>query len=451
MQVEIIFYDEMSKDVPSPQRHLLRSRLLDLAEYQSIGFKTTFSNNLESSIKSSQFDYVLVISLGNHFGNISIVQNMVNFAINEKTPLVAHLLHQEGCFHFHPQWFLINTSVYKKLRCPVIRPDHITKRSLLMDPIRSKENFHDNYTPHWIAPSKSYTAKTVPGHFFGTYFLDSLLTAGYTIKNIPQLIRYQKSYSYPNENWEELVKCLENKSHEPTNHNVEEFIKKIRGSYLEVYSDLGYYPINTEDIFPVNYKDKNLKQFKYNVFTGVCGGIKPALISGSEDFEPNTQVILFDASQAAIDWQKYLIENWDGVFENLESVYQNFKDQNNHFTSIIDPYANILDKLKYRLDTAKIDNTELKRRWDKFKTYPKSFCKIDLLDNESLSSLLKQLDNPGANSYFWMSNSLHMDWQMFYLGAKHMEVKLQEVLDLIGRQTTSKMVVEHGTVLYKIR
>lgn len=451
MQVEIVFYDEMTDEVPAEHRRILRSRFHDVLTYLSLGFKTTLSNDLETLIRDSSAEYVLVMSLGSHFGGRATIQEMVDYAKAEKTPLVAHILHQDGCFQLHPQWFLVNTSVYRKIGCPRIRPDYVAKRSLMMVPNRSKENFHDDYTPLWLTPSKSYEMVNIPGHFFGVYLINGLLDSGYGIKNVPLSVRNKKSYCYPNGSWSELIQCLNDKSYQTENFNAQVFIDRVKDSYLDVYGDKGYYPINTEEIYPVNYNDRSMNRVRYNLFAGVCGGIKPALIAGADNFLDRSRVILFDASQAAIDWQKYLVKHWDGEIENFGSVFQNFRELNKNYRSVVDAQNSITDKFQQRLDEALIDKTELKRRWERFKSYDISFCKIDLLDEKSLKTLLDQLNDPDTVAYLWMSNSFHMDWQMFYLGERYMKSKLGETLEFIKQNTTSKMVVEHGTVLHRVR
>lgn len=449
MQIELVFYDEISNDVPEQHRTILRQRLYDLLEYQTISLKVTSTNNLESFIKNSNSEYVLVLALGTHLGGLGAIRELLDYAITEKTPLVAHILHQQNLFQLHPQCFLIKPAVYRKLGCPPIRPIKAEKRLLLMSPKRSKENFHDTYTPHWIAPSRDYEMKTVPGHFFGTYLLEELLKAGYTIKNIPESIRHKKRYCYPNENWEEIIQCLNDMDYLPKNHNVESFIEKLKTSYLEVYEN-GFYPVNTEDIFPVNYNNRPFN-IKYNFFAGVCGGVKPAIITGDNNFQPGTQVVLFDSSTAAIEWQKYLIENWDGDFDTLETVLTSFTSKHPEYRSIIDPYARFTDKLAFRLDAAKIDKDELKKRWQRFLEHEISFMKLDLLDTSSLMPLLNNLNDPKTKAYIWFSNSFHMDWQMFYLGYKHMENKLKETFGFIRDNTSSRIAVENCTVLHSIR
>jgi len=449
MQVEIVLYDEITNDVPSEHRDILRKRLYDLIKYQTLGFKITQTNNLESHIKNCSSEYVLVLALGSHIGGPAVIQELVDYAIQEKTPVICHILHREGLFQLHPQCILINTAVYRKIGCPPIRPVRSEKRLLLMTPNRSRENFHDSYTPHWISPSASYEMKTVPGHFYGTYLLEELVKNGYTVKNFPDSIRYKKRYCYPNENWQEIINSLNDKDYQPKNFNVEIFIAKLKGSYEEVYSN-GFYPINTEQLLPINVAERVFKQ-KFNFFAGVCGGVKPGFLSGAYNFQENTEVVLFDANPAALDWQRYLIENWDGDLDTLESVFNSFKLNHPNYISIIDQHSNFTDKLNFRLLEAEISKEELETRWKKFLTYKISFMKLDLLDNNSLTPLLAKLNDPQLSAYLWFSNSFNMDWQMFYLGSSYMQEKFQDTMEFIRKNTTSKIAVESCTLLYSVR
>lgn len=451
MQVEIVLFNDITNQVPFKPRQRIISRLSEIIGFLGTQYKVTTSNNLEKIIKESSAEYVLVISLGNYFDGVEAIEEMVEYAIEQKTPLVAHILHQTSVFQIHPQWFMIKTSVYKKLGCPPIVPQNIDSRSLLMVPNRSRENVHDNYTPLWVTPSKSYAMQTVPGHFFGTYLLDSILNAGYTIKNVPQNVRYKKTYCYPNENWQEIIQCLDDKNYQPVNANVEKFVNIFKKSINNVFNDKGYYPINSEKIPPINNNQPIFKDKTYNFFAGVCGGIKPALITGADNFDKDSTVVLFDASQAALDWQIYIYDNWDGVPENFEILAKKFKKDNPEYTELFNHHNNYLDILEENLSSAEIDYKELKRRWDKFKDYNVEFLKINLLEETSIKELCKMLEDSQTRAYIWFSNSFDMDWQRFYFGSNYMKYKLQEVLDIIKNNTSASLVLEECTHLRLIR
>ena len=70
-------------------------------------------------------------------------------------------------WNIHPQAFFIDLDWWASVGCPEWGVEHryeLPEPFETIEPIRSKENWHDEYTPHWIAPSKNlknYSSKTI--------------------------------------------------------------------------------------------------------------------------------------------------------------------------------------------------------------------------------------------------------------------------------------------------
>lgn len=290
---------------------------------------------------------------------------------------------------------------------------------------------------------------TIPGHFFGTFLLDGLLNAGYTIKNVPEHIRYKKAYCYPTENWQQIIKCIDDRNFKPSHGNVERFFAKINENLDNVYSDLGYYPINTENIYPFNYN--NIIKSNYNFFAGVCSGLKPIILTGSKSFDEESTVVLFDRSQAALDWYQFLYNNWNGDLDSYESLNISYNNKQQKSKPIFNKFMDFNAVLQDNITNAGIDKNELKQCWLKFKRHKVYFEKIDLLDENSVSKLCGYMTSPNVQAYLWLSNCFNMDWQMIYHGKKYMQKKLGYITNFIKQNTAANLVIEHDTVLTVVR
>ena len=80
---------------------------------------------------------------------------------------------------------------------------------------------------------------------------------------------------------------------------VKPFLKPFKDEFIKAYDNLrrGYYVINTETTV-----DQSLTN-EFETLIAVCGGIKTILLLGKHNFSNETKVLMFDVSEAAIEWQ----------------------------------------------------------------------------------------------------------------------------------------------------
>jgi hypothetical protein len=445
-QFVAVIFDNLSNDA----KHL-KTRLQDLVEFKARGnFEIVFSSNIDADlpILSNTYDYAVVVALGSICNTSQEIVDSVQYAQETNSPLIAHILEREPYYEFHPQWFVLNLKIYKELSFPLLDVSSGTTDLEVIDVVRSAENFHHSYTPHWIKPGTGFQNKSIPNNLFGFRLIDQLLRNGHTIHNVPQHIRDRKTFCYPENNIDELYRSMEDVNYKSPTLDAH-FDWLVPAQRQNVYNGIGFYPANTEPI--ICYNNNLVKHKKFNYFAGVAGGFKPALLIDTELFEDTVQVVIVDYSDAALEWQKHLYNNWNGELESLEDLFDSFRSQFPHYNPIIGLQKSFTVKVKEILDEQGITVEQLKRAWAKYKLQKVEFRKIDLLDISTVESFAANLQDTTTSAYLWFSNVFYMDWQMFYYGKELMNQKLQNYYAELKNKCNAYITAEHCNILQVVR
>jgi len=408
MKIAAIHYTKLP-----PQCDNIKQNLFDLTEFRMQGplhdIKVYVSDNVTDTLNSiaDEYDWAVIVATGNYFHQQQLILNTVEHAAANNSPLICHIMHRGGYFYLHPQWFAVDLKVWKSVGCPSFEESGAsTFTTVLVE--RSAENFHDDYTPFWIKAGSEQCSYTTEFGFYGTKAIRSFIEAGHTVINLPNTIRNQKFYSYPDSNHQQIEQIINDPSTElPSQtpiHSFNDQIKLLRGNL-----DQGYYPVNTEKI-----TDSSLTTESLDCFIGVCGGLKPAYIAGGPNFSEDSTVYLIDLSPAALAYQQYLIENWDGEFDKFDAVFDQFKQLHPEYNPLYFAEIGITKNLEWSLNNSEEHKREFTQRWKKYIKYKFHFCQIDLLDSATPLTVKSWLDNQKLGSYIWVSNSFYMDWLTFY-------------------------------------
>ena len=81
---------------------------------------------------------------------------------------------------------------------------------------RSVENFHDDYTPHWLRAGEGQQEYTADYTEFGARVVRAFLEHCYTLINVDEEIRRRKMCLYPEHNAQELKQMFTDLNYEPT-------------------------------------------------------------------------------------------------------------------------------------------------------------------------------------------------------------------------------------------
>jgi hypothetical protein len=437
-QVAVVLYDNIL-----PQYKSVRANLHDFTEFKLNGkqqftiFETENVSDTLTELTDREFDWAVVIAIGTYLQGQHTVFNTLDFVTNENSPLCCHIINKNNCFYMDSQYFAIDLKTYKQLGCPRFEETDNTQIEI-PDILRSTDNVHDDYTPWWIKPGNGTKQQYSGMGHFGIQAVSTYIDAGYQIVNIPQSVRSQKNYSYPNWNYNDLVNLIADPKYAvPENTGLFWFNRDLK--VLTNSLNHGYYVINTETFSRSPRSDKT----PLDVFIGVCGGFKPACIVGKDNFSEDTKVYLYDISQAAIDWQRYLKTNWDGDLDKFESTFNSFQSQNPTYMPLYYAHEPMKINIDWFLQSANLSAEEFTARWQKYLKMPTEFINLNLLDNDAVDQLIAISKNCSKGAYIWTSNAFFMDYIMFFKSRAWTNQKQQDFINELTSKATKTIVLEN--------
>jgi len=139
-------------------------------------------------------EHLVCINMGNDLEVQGRFLETLDSFLVEDDILVGHILdRKERYIEIHDQAFYLNTKKLKEISdCDFTRHEDSIE---LIEPTRSEENHHDEYTPFWIAPS--LFTNTYKNCKRGYKIVNDILKAGYTIRSFDNYVRKSKFYLYP--------------------------------------------------------------------------------------------------------------------------------------------------------------------------------------------------------------------------------------------------------------
>lgn len=220
------------------------------------------------------YKHAVVFSTGTEYINGQEFFDEIEKLVHHDFYIYGHILDRHDAYYeLHEQCYLINLSKFVELGQPPIGQLLLGSEHCQVEPTRSLENIHDNYTPHWISPgleSKAYQHK-----LHGWNIISKVLAAGGTISAFNNNIRNNKKHYYP--------------------ENQQEFLKQLSWAYAR-YNYCANEFIHTANTDTVSPPDTGYEQ----IITPASGQWFVEVISKDR---PVT-VIYYDYNQQALDYWK---------------------------------------------------------------------------------------------------------------------------------------------------
>jgi hypothetical protein len=264
-----------------------------MVEIDMRGHNTLVKSDMDSLLLAaaeSSAKYLIATSLGGLYSTETEFFDEIKKWLEENPHffVAGHVLdRKEKWYELHDQCFILNLQVYRQLGSPAYGAPNIGEFTVPAVR-RSEENFHDDYTPHWIKPIGEFiSVKEVQR---GHQLLAAGLVAGYEILAFPEFVRRSKYFLYPTVPGE--------------------FSRKIaRWETQTKILTQGFYSFNTETMrYPVGDPPRPLKRL-----ITLCSGLLFFEILRNLDFLPNTKVNFYDGSPLAIHLMRLIVEKWDGT------------------------------------------------------------------------------------------------------------------------------------------
>ena len=122
------------------------------------GYTVLVSPNEDAMLKEAlKFDYAVVLSTGTELiEGYSFHEYVEQFCKQQDFFLAGHILDRsEGYYELHHQSYIINLKYYRELGCPAIGKEQFYSTHTQVEPNRSVENIHDDYTPKSVVPGST--------------------------------------------------------------------------------------------------------------------------------------------------------------------------------------------------------------------------------------------------------------------------------------------------------
>ena len=437
--IAVVLYDNIK-----PACADIAQNLIDLTEFKLCGryqfnlFQTKTLTEELKKLAAQGYEWAGVVAAGNFLQNQTLVIDTINHAKAENAPMACHILDRGGYYHLHPQWFALDLQAWTAIGQPAFeeQPGPITFTTRKTH--RDTNNAHDDYTPWWVAPqSEELVEYTSDYQYTGINVIAEFIRAGYRITNIPNEIRQKKNYCYPDHGHDDIVKLIADKNHEPKDEALWWFGFAMR--QLTKNLDTGYYVLNTETLLnPMLMKNQPL-----DCFVGVCGGLKPACVTGNSNFIDSTNVYLFDISLAAIEWQKYLLAEWDGDFNVFEHLWQRFQSEHPTYGPMYHSHESINNNIDWFLNNASLNRDDFAISWAKYRNMTHTFIHLDLMADDATAKILDITNNSTLGSYLWTSNAFVMDYLMFFKTREWTNNKTKSFITELRNNTKQPILLEN--------
>lgn len=397
-------------------------KMFDMTFYNTLKFtkeNIVFCQNIDETLKhADNYDLIFFQNIGNFILHKQINDLLLDYYFNNKEFFIlAFVLDWEAEHNYHwlechHQMLFLNVKTWKKLNKPFFGNWEV-KTEMLPEYSRSKENFHDKYTPYWVKGENSETLKTRTKQ--GWNFVKIALKNNLKIDNFSQKIRDCRLYTYPETNSEEFKYSLESNT-----------IDKLKNpNQIKLISSISSMP---DQIWIYNSEKYSFYNDTENITTyfGPASGFKYLKILEKNE---NVKIIFYDFNIKSLQWIKNLKENWDG-----KDYHTFLKAQNNK--NIV--YTKTLEENKKTLFEEMPLFTEL---WKKFKKTETLFIKSNLLEINEIENLLSK-DIKKEKILFFFSNIFFNDLIIFKYSFNDINIKYNDLLVTLKRHYGDNVVLE---------
>jgi len=236
---------------------------------------------------------------------------------NPDAKFIGHILDREKRYYeIHPQTFLIDLNWWSSVGFPEWG-DYIWDNEPYqeIEPVRSEENHHDQYTPYWIAPGKKL--KTYVGKQQGWSMVKALLDDGQKITSWPKKVRLAKYNAYA---------------------EVEQDGPRHRAKLIDDITTNNICFVANTEVIKQKWIDSSVtdranntlppwnKQFQQVVTP--AAGLSTLIFAFKLGLKKNDKIVIYDVSQAAIDYTMKIIEEWNG--NDYTKFAKNIMKNNKH-------------------------------------------------------------------------------------------------------------------------
>ena len=304
--IVFIFLDRINQCQSKWTAELVRN-LSDyvLSKINEHGFNVIQGIDEDAMLQEAAKDYThaVVLSTGTEFINGDEFFNEVEREVysNRDIFIYGHIPDRDdGYYELHEQCYIINLNTYKELGCPVVGKFAYYSPHTQIEPRRSEENIHDDYTPIWVTAGD--TEKQYKHKWHGWNILSVAFANNKAVRPFPERFRNNKRYYYPN--------------YEPAFMNACTYLYGKN----EVAAQTLFYPYNTEVLAEVLVNEP-IRQLVIQ-----ASGLQFVDYLLQHGYDENTVVRFVDYNLFALECMNHIVTKWNGT-KYLDFVKQYANDR----------------------------------------------------------------------------------------------------------------------------
>jgi hypothetical protein len=287
--------------------------------------------NIDKTLDQVKTKYAVVIQEGifffDHIDNNflkSVIENINDYA------LIGHVLdRKERYYHLQQQQFILDVEKWKNIN----KPSFNCRSGSVANIERSKDNFHDDYTPTWIKQTEGETAYDKLK--FGGYVISELLKNNLKVRPFNTNERHVKKFVY---------------------YDINEQVSHML-SYEKVNPYSFYYPRTTRST-------KRTFTESANKYITVANAVE-SLYKIKDVYKDITSIDFYDVSITALIFTEHFIKNFKGDYKNFVKEFDNMgarpwttldlPDENYHQLDDYKDVQEINDVLKHVRNNVKVN------------------------------------------------------------------------------------------------
>jgi len=311
-------------------------------------------------------------------------------------------------YGIHPQFFFINLVLWKKIGCP-LHLNYKSYNSKLYDAVRSKGNFHHDYTPFWLYPNgttKKYSKNTSMS--WGWNILNKTFEHGYKAISFTKSVRNLKKFYYLEElqkNKKDIIKI------QKTIKNNEIRLTTNYSSKIYLFNSEPYpTEFGEQDFYSILNQIRAPEQFDNYIF--LSSGFLGNYILDELGFTGSEKIIYYDISGPSLYFKHVLHTYWQPSGETLKDFIDQIVSHAGDRVGT-DDIVHFADHLTSEyIDQAWIEEENhwggkslFINHWEKFRKnlYNVSYWHWDIVNNYQ-GWQIDQINKLPGKTFLWVSN-----------------------------------------------
>lgn len=403
----------------------------NMTDYWSVELANFFPKQFESDTifdllthaHEAGFSQIIVFKQGTTLRGDQFLPEFKKFyKANPDAKFIGHVLdREEGYYEVHPQAFFIDLDWWSKAGFPEWGERIWDSPLETLVPIRSKENHHDQYTPHWIAPGKELkTYQDQRGE--GWNIVKALIESKEKILSWPHECRVTKQYAYAEVEKDgprhraEFLKEIEY-INSIFIANTETISKGINNRIAERKKD------QLKSRVPKTLIENKYWNGKFRQVVCPAAGLTALIFAFKLGLKRGDTIVIYDVSPTAINYTKKIWAQYDP-----DTSYIEFAKRKKRFTDSSVTFRG-MNKLNNSQELINELNKEGFAKWKKENCHGIEIKskQINLFDANAFSDFAELIDE-NKMTYVHLSNIFHYMPTSFYYSLKQRQQLSKDLL-----------------------